>query len=430
LLLTARWVFLDPEHRLEGGGVFVARGRVVAILANRPAVARFERREGIRALDLGERALVPGFVDAHAHLELSLLGEGKLPDRGSFTDWIRALLAARRTLSRADLRRAALLGAGRLLTTGTTTVGDIDSTGNSESALRESPLRARIYREVLDAGDADRASAALTRAARPFARSSRLHPGLSPHAPYTVGSELLRSTSDLSSRRGWPGCVHWAETEEEVEFLAAGSGPMRSILERTRRSRRARPRTGLELLADAGWLSPRLALVHGNHPAPGDVERVARSGAALVHCPGTHAYFGRDRFALQSWLDAGVTVALGTDGLSSNRDLDMRRELSLLRESHPWLSAERAFDMATRAGARALGLTKKTGEIALGSRADLCAHGFSDLSQREGRSPRVLLEALTRGRSTADAVWIEGRQALASPEFQRRLSDSSGRIAE
>jgi len=426
LLLTARWVFPDPERRLSGGGVFVRRGRVLRILPDRPALERFARRESVAVTDLGERVLAPGFVDAHAHLELTCL-EGELPDRGSFSDWIRALVAARRLRTRAQLVGSALDGARRLLAGGTTCVGDIDSSGASESALRRSPLRARVYREVLDGGDAGRAAGAMDRVRRRFASSARIRPGLSPHAPYSVGDSLLRSARAVAERRGWPACVHWAETAEEVEWLAHGSGPMGALLPGS--ARRGAGEDGLAILARTGWLTPRLALVHGNHPSRGDVERVARSGAVLVHCPGTHAFFDREPFPIRTWLDAGVTVALGTDGLSSNRALDMRREMALLRRHHPWLSAERVFGMATRSGARALCLAGTSGEIAPGGWADLVVHGFPDLSRRESRSPRLLLDALTRGQSTVDAAWIGGRRPSPA-DFPRRVSESSARIAE
>src|SRR5262249_28102879 len=135
-------------------------------------------------------------------------------------------------------------------------------------------------------------------------------------------------------------------------------------------------------------------------------------------------------FPLREWLDAGVAVAFGTDGLSSNRGLDMRREMALLRASQPWLSAARTFDLATRGGARALGFAGRAGEIVPGAFADLAAHGFPDLSRRESEDPEVLLEALTRARSTVDAVWVGGRRVLGGPDFQGRPSESLGRIAE
>jgi cytosine/adenosine deaminase-related metal-dependent hydrolase len=309
-------------------------------------------------------------------------------------------------------------------------VGDIDSSGSSENSLPRTPIRARVYREVLDAGDPTRAAAVIARAARAFARSPRVNPGLSPHAPYTVSPDLLRAAGELARRRRWPVCVHWAETEEEIEWLSQGGGPLRALLHRLDRPRDAIRQDGLEALARAGLLSRELALVHGNHPARGDIERVVRAGATLVHCPGTHAFFRREPFPLRKWLAAGARVALGTDGLSSNLDLDMRREMALLREGHSTISAEAVFEMATRAGARALGFAGSAGAISQGSWADLCAHSFPELSRRELGSSKALLDALTRGRSKVEGVWIGGRRVLAAREFSRALSESPRRIAE
>lgn len=376
-------------------------------------------------MDLGDCVLAPGFVDAHVHLELTSLA-GRLEGSGTFAAWIRALVRERSKLSKRALADAVLQGADRLISSGTTCVGDIDSSGVSEDALRSHPLRAVIYREALDAGRSERAAAALARASRPFARSTRRSPGISPHAPYTVSRELLASLAALSKRRRWPACIHWAETREEVDWLAREAGPLRALLPGS-----SSPRTsGLDAIEVAGLLGPGLALVHGNHPSSGDVQRIARAGAALIHCPGTHLFFGRDPFPLRKWLDAGVTVALGTDGLSSNAELDMRREMSLLRRANPRLHPEMVLDLATRAGARALGLAGRAGEIVPGAFADLCAHRFAESPASGRRESDELLDALTSGRSSVASVWIGGLEVVRRGEFRRRTSESRGPNAE
>ncbi len=421
----------DAETFVEGGGLLVRSGQpardgqIVRLLDGPGAVRRCARGESLRPLDLGDVALAPGFVDAHAHLELTGF-EGKLPRHGSFADWIRALIGERARLAPRDLRAGVRLGARRLLAGGTTAVGDVDSSGAAESALARTPLRARVYREALDAGDVARGEAALARVAREFepraATRGRIVPGLSPHAPYTVGDPLLRALRALSVRRGWPVAVHWAETEEETTWLARGRGPFAKLLRP-----RASTKDGLAMLAAAGLLSPRLTLVHGNHPRRGDRERVARSGAVLVHCPGTHAFFRREPFDLAAWLRAGVPVALGTDGLSSNADLDLRREMALLRRAHPWLEPARVLEMATTAGARAIGLEGAIGRLAPRALADVCAHAFPGASAAEIRDPRRLVDALTAGETSVVAAWIGGtrvRTDFSPPPSESRAGNA------
>jgi cytosine/adenosine deaminase-related metal-dependent hydrolase len=404
----------------------VRGGKIVRLLDGPGAVRRCARGEGLRALDLGDAVLVPGFVDAHAHLELTGLG-GKLPRRGSFADWIRALIRERAGLEPHDVRSGVRRGARRLLAGGTTAVGDIDSSGAAESALGRTPLRARVYREALDAGDLARGDAALARVGRAFApvaaARARVLPGLSPHAPYTVGEPLLRALRALSVRRGWPVAVHWAETEEETAWLARGQGPFAELL-----PPRAPAKDGLSMLHAAGLLSRRLALVHGNHPRRGDRELVARARAVLVHCPGTHAFFRRAPFDLAAWLRAGVTIALGTDGLSSNADLDLRREMALLRGANPWIEPARVLEMATTAGARAIGLEGAIGRLAPRACADVCAHAFPSASAAEMRDPRRLVDLLTSGRSSVVAAWIGGTRVRT--DFSPPPSESRAGTAE
>ncbi len=398
-IVTARWLITGSDA-YDGGGVLVARGRVTRVLGTRSAV----RRAQLPVRDLGDRVLAPGFVNAHAHLELSGFA-GALPAGGSFTEWIRALLVRKAAQSRDAGLRAARAGADRMLETGTTAVGDIDSTELADASLEGHPMRRRVYREILDARDPSRTPSALERARVVRTRRARRLEGLAPHAPYTVSEDLLREIGRRARRTRCFATIHWAETREEVEWLAAGSGPMSAILSR------APGHSGLDAIEGAGLLSPRTSLVHGNHPEPGDFDRIARAGATLVHCPGTHAFFSRDPFDFEAPARAGVVVALGTDGLASNADLDMRREMRLVRERARALAPERVWDMATRHGARAIGLEGRVGEIAAGAYADLCAHELAGVDLARARRPD-LLDALTSGRSTVAQVWIGGRPAF------------------
>ena len=396
ILLRAGGPAAGPTLWIEGGGLLCQGGRVRSVLASPGSVAR-ARRDGARVHDLGEGVLAPGTVDAHAHLELSGL-EGRLPRR-PFLDWVQAVIAARAQRPAARLADDAVRGAAALTAAGTTLVGDVDSSGAALAAGSRIQTRLVVHRELLDARDPARTEAALARVARALPARRRRFEGLSPHAPHTVGEDLLREAATLARGRRLPVAVHWAETLEEVRWLADGTGPFAELLGPS-------PHTsGLELLERAGLLGETTALVHGNHPEPGDAERIAAAGATVVHCPGCHAWFGRAPFPEQQFAAAGTRLALGTDSLASNSELDLRREMQCARSLWPHRAPEEIWGMATLEGARVLGLAGSAGELAPGSFADFALHAAPSTG------PREALEALTAAAPPVLGTWIGGRRA-------------------
>lgn len=395
-LVVASRLLAGPDGWIEGGGLVVRGGRVERVLRSAAALRRARRAvQGV--LDLGEGCLGPGLVNAHAHLELSQLA-GALPARAGFVAWIRALVRARAAAAPAALAAAAARGAQGALASGTTALGDIVSLSFAAGVGAAAGLRVRAYREALDAWDPARTAGALAGLARALPARARRAEGLSPHAPMTTSPALLRGLAALARRRSLPVACHWSESEEELAWLAGQDGPFADLL-----GRRGPRRSGLDLLEEAGLLRARPCLIHGNLPARGEIARIARAGAVVVHCPGTHRFFGRAPFPWRAYRRAGVALALGTDSLASNEALDLAREMRLLRESEPSLPPELAWEMGTRAAARALGLAG-SGELAAGAEADLV------LWEVEGRTRRAVLERLTSGRARVLAVWTAGRR--------------------
>jgi len=397
-LLSAGALLTQGARAYRGGGLLLEGGRVRRVLTSAAALRRAAREARTR-VDLGEGLLTTGLVNAHAHLELSGLA-GALPRGADFAAWVRALMAARAARSPRQLARDVRRGAQRCLDTGTTWVGDIDTCGRTLAGLSRHPLRVRVHRELIDAWDPSRTAAALARVARALPRRAGRLEGLAPHAPFTVSERLLEAVAGLSRARAAQVTMHWSESEAEVDWMVRGSGPLAGLLG-------ASPRTpGLDLLERAGLLGPRLSLVHGNHPRRGEPARIAAAGATLVHCPGSHRWFEREPFPLATYRRAGVQLALGTDSLASNDDLDLAREMALVREAHPALGPEEVWDWATRGGARALGVGDRAGRLAAGRPADLV---LWDLRAGDERAP---LEALTRAAARVRGVWIGGRRVV------------------
>ncbi|MFM7281785.1 MAG: amidohydrolase family protein, partial [Planctomycetia bacterium] len=318
-LLRAGWMVERSGVAFRGGGLWMRSGRVHAVLPDPLSVDAAERACDLEALDCSDCVITPALVNAHAHLELGAL-RSRLTPGVDFPAWIRALVTARAGLSAQTLQEGLRWAAGELLRSGTSLVADMDSLGLETPTL---PLRRRRFVELLDAQDPARSALAIARA-----RGQR---DLAPHAPYTLRQETLREIGRQATlNEAWVS-IHWAETAEEEQYLEAQGGPFADLLPASGRER------GLQRLASAGLLGPRTLLVHGNAATPAERACVAHSGATLVHCPGTHRWFGREPFAWEEWVRSGARLALGTDSLASNTTCSMRQELCWLREAQPQL---------------------------------------------------------------------------------------------
>jgi len=403
LLVQSRWILAADGVPLRGAGLWIARGRIARVLRSPTELRACRRRTGATLVDLGDALVAPGFVNAHAHLELSAL-HGRVPAGAAFADWIATLLRERGRSGPEQLASAARAGADQLLAGGTTLVADIDALGLCAQALRGHPLRRIPFHELLDARDHARTGPALERARGALRTPAALGHGFSPHAPMTVSAELAAGIARLASRRRARVMVHWAETPEEERWLEHGDGPLAGLL------REAPMRRGLELLEAARLVGARTLLVHGNEARAEERARVARAGAALVHCPGTHAFFARPRFALAAWRAAGVRLALGTDSLASNRAFDMRAEIRLLLRSQPGLHPREAWLLATRGGAESLGLASRAGELTPGAFADFVVLGAAPARAAE------LWELVAHPDAPIREVWIAGRRVLSAPD--------------
>jgi len=394
-LIRAQWVLDDERGPVADGVVRVEQGRIVQVVTGTAPIRRLVNALGEKPLDLGAGVLCPGLVNAHAHLELTAL-EGRLSGEGPFAAWVGQLLRERAGCKDSDLAGGVQRGAQELLAGGTTAVGEITSLAISPTWAGRSPMAVRLYHECLDAGDDSRTQGALE-GVREQVAATALPPAISPHAPFSVSAGLFAGLGALAKAGALPITIHWAESREEQEYLLHGEGPLAEHLGPAPR------RPGLDLIDEAGLLGPRTSLVHGNYPMAGEPERLAAAGASLVHCPGTHRFFGRDEFPLDRYRRAGVNLALGTDSLASNTALDMRQEMALLRQAQPGLNPADVWSMATRGGARALDLAGEVGGLTPGARADLV------LFQVDSAEPEAILDELTAACPPVTALTLAGR---------------------
>ncbi len=351
----AAW-FIGPDGPRPDASIVVRDGRLVDVLSSRPP----------NAVDLGEVAIVPGLVNAHTHLEFSLLDQ-PIPTTGRFTDWIRSVVTYRR--EHPDIVAEAIrAGIEESLRCGTTLIGDIATTGWSMNDYLDGHFSGVVFQELLGLTD-ERVASQLELARQSMhteSPASSLAPppsslapllGLSPHAPYSVHPELFRGAVELARQSGRPLAMHLAETEAELQLLADGTGEFRELLEEFGLWREGlfgggkRPMQYLAVLAE----SPAPLIVHGNYLDDEELQFLAaRPHMTLVYCPRTHAAFGHREHPWRRLCEGGGTVAIGTDSRASNPDLSVFAELQFLAERHPEVSHLALLKLATSNGRRAL----------------------------------------------------------------------------
>lgn len=372
----ARWVLPIEQPPLEHGWVEVEDGQVRAVgLDPQNAAASAKTNDQPKRIDLGEVALLPGLINAHTHLELSAL-RGRVPRASAMPLWVRQLMGERRQAD-GDGREAMRVALQELRASGTAAVGDVSNTLASVGPLTESSLAAVVFHELIGFSVAD-GDAAVVRAMDswpPQRSDSRVELTLGVHAPYSVSPSLIGAIHRAVSTKGLRTTVHLAESQDELQFLADGTGRWRELLDDLGAwsAEWAIPACGAtEYLERLGVLGPHLLAVHGVHLTDGELETLARHGVTLVTCPRSNAWTAAGTPPIERFFASGVRVAVGTDSLASVDDLNLFAELAEMRRLAPSVSARHLLRSATQSGAQALGLAD-WGIIAPGAHAALIA---------------------------------------------------------
>lgn len=413
-ILRARWVLPILTPPVSGGYVAI-RGREIESIDT--------KSYGRAVRDLGHVALLPGFFNAHTHLEFSDLAAPLGSPGQPLPKWIGQVVGHRRAQAAAlgdafGAHRTAAVrqGINESLRSGVVALGEIATRGTPFPAYENSPLNLSIFYELLSL-DAAKVPELVLQATEfldyTWNHLSGWQAGISPHAPYTVSKELMQGGVDLAGTRNLPLCMHLAESPEELELLAAHRGLFRELLEAFGVWREeaiplgTRPLDYLQQLARA-W---RGLVVHGNYLDDIELSFLAEQAdrLTLVHCPRTHAYFGHPRFPLADHLRRGISLAIGTDSRASNPDLDFLAEIRFLAQRHPDVAPLDILWLATLGGAKSWGLDPEYVALAKGGTATLIA---IEVSGNHNADP---YEEILGGHGRVVGVMIDGQWAIEPP---------------
>ncbi len=337
-------------------------------------------------LEFHNGIIVPGFINAHCHLELSHL-KGLIPENTGLTEFV-TFVTKIRNIDPEEIRSAILNADSSMQSEGIVAVGDISNTADTAEIKKTSPIRYHTFLEVYGFDP----TTAQSRFNEVFNLSSfffNLSPfafrlsTLSPHSPYSVGTtlwQLLRDHPELTRRIS----IHHAESEEERELLERGTGPMADAFRRQGFDLTQIPPNAKDIFALLNEYLPDsdVLLVHNLTCPP--VNRKSsivnrKSSISYVLCPSSNWYIHRRLPDFAGFAQSGETVCLGTDSLASNHRLSIVEEMRMVQGNAPELSFEIILRWATQNGAVALGMEKEIGSLEKGKNPGLVAIKNFDL---------------------------------------------------
>ena len=377
LLLKSRYLLKDPYTVIHDGAVLIDDGKVkFAGCAN-----DISNHESCQIIDLGNSAIVPGFVNTHTHLDLTHL-HNFIKYNGDFTDWIRQLVNAKKEWTESEYLSSIRSGIKNSLESGTTTVADITRNGLALEELQKSNIRKTLFYELIDFNpdSAESTIDSFKNIISKVKHDDLLSIGIFPHAPYTVSEELYRISKTVSEESGLSIATHISETIDEANFLTRGAGNFVSLLKDFDMLKDWKP-PGLRpvnYMKNIGFLENGCILVHCNYLKGEEVDHIEESNSTIVFCPRSHKYFRHKDHPFYMLGNRNINIALGTDSLASNDSLSILDEMKYIYTQHKTSKPQDILYMGTIAGATALRLKNKIGKLEEGYDADIAVIDFKN----------------------------------------------------
>lgn len=398
-------VTMDADRTVFPNGAVAVSGR--EIVAVGPTADLAARYPDARRIDATGKIVMPGLVNAHEHIPMSLLRG--LADDLALQTWLEQHIfpAEAEFVDEEFVRVGTRLSCLELLRGGVTTVVDMYYfEGAIAEEIDRCGMRGVLGQTVIgfpapDYKTWDEAVAGAEDFVSEWKGHSRVTPAVAPHAPYTLSDEQLQAAHALAERLDVPLLIHVSETETELATIRERSGT-----------------TPVHYLDGLGVLTDRMVAAHMVWPTDDEIPLLAARGVGAVHNPQSNMKLASGVAPVPQLLAAGVDVGLGTDGPASNNDQDLWREmdsaakLQKVSTGDPTaLPAEDALTLATIGGARALDMDDAIGSLEAGKRADLIVvgtDGFHQVPQNPAGNPYSLLVYATHG-SDVEMVMVDGR---------------------
>ncbi len=411
LILHPRWIIpVEPKATvLENHSLVISGEQIEAILPTEE-VTNFYHAKAEK--NLPTHVIFPGFVNSHCHSAMSLLRG--LADDLPLMEWLEDHIwpAEKICLSDEFVEQGTRYAAAEMLMSGTTAVNEMYFFPDTAARVfADVGMRAMVGAPIMNwptawAKDEDEYFEKAIVVADEFKSHPLIKICFAPHAPYTVTDQMFERIATLSEQLELPMHIHLQETAEEITDSLKQYG--------------LRP---TDRLHKHGLLGPTTLAVHVTALSDEDIALFASQKVNAIHCPESNLKLASGLSPVKKMLDAGINVALGTDGAASNNELDMLSEMktaSMLAKSVAGdataLNAHQSLEMATLSGAKALGIGDITGSLVVGKKADIVAMDMDDIFCQPIDNPISQL-VYSSARSQITDVWVGGKHLLSNGEL-------------
>jgi len=424
-IIAADHVLPISSAPIRDAAVAIDGGKIAAVGSRQQIQEKYSNAE---IEDLGPAAILPGFVNCHSHLELTAMRGSLDAVEHDFRSWLLRLNSLRAEMTNDDIVAAAVAGAREGAAAGVTCFGDIGRFGHAGvSALKEVGLRGVVFQETEFSPDNRTADDDFRNLGEKFERlkaeeTELVSVGLSPHSPYTVGSRLFELIAQYAIINRVPLSIHAAESIEEFDLLTKGDGFFSDIYDKFEVEWQSPHCTPIEYLERLGVLSTKPLLAHCVVVSETDIGRIASNGAKIAHCPKSNAKFGHGWAPFENFLDAGITVGLGSDSVASNNVCDLLEEsrfAALAARNRPdrkrFITAKEALKAATLGGAQALGLDHLIGTLEPGKQADIAVISLDHQAQLPINDVEAAIVFSSNARDV-DLSLVGGREVYRIPD--------------
>lgn len=405
-LIHAKWILTaEPKNAiLENHSLGFENGIIKAIV---PTSIAKQIYQPTTEIEYAEHIVMPGIINSHTHIGMNYF-RGLGSDL-SLMDWLHNHMfpAEKKWLSEEFVYDASLFAIAEMIRSGTTCFNDMFYfLSSTAKAAIVAGVRANIGITVIEfpTAWAETTDAYFNKGLdfyEEFKNNPFITPTLAPHAPYTVSDKSFMRIKELAERFKLKINLHLHETQDEIQQSLKEFGK--------------RP---LKRLHDLGFLSPEVLAIHAANLNNEDLEILAVTKPNIIHCPESNMKLASGTCPVQKLQALGLNVALGTDSVASNNDLDMISEMrsaaliaKLTTMNPESLNANDALALATINGARALGQEQLIGSLAEGKAADFISIRTDDIEMLPMYLPAAQIVYASNRQQVSD-VWVNGKQLM------------------